>query len=359
MTNKQKLLLATGLMSVALIGSNPAFAAGTTAGTDITNNVTVSFAVGGVTQNDKTQSNTFEVDRKVVFTVSEKTTVGTTSVSPGQVDQIVAYTVSNTSNDTIGFSLGATNSADGTIAESGSGRGTDNSNVTITAICVDSLTTGTVGVCDAGEKTLGSTSLISNLTADASTTVWVFATVPLTLQDEDVANITLTATARQADGSSAFTDIAGSGDANTDMMQTVFAETGAGTHYDGVAWATDDYTLDAAVLSVAKYSRVISDPMNSTEPKAVPGAVVEYCIAVTNAAGAATATGISVQDDISALELDYVAAFGVKLNGTSVTGNTCAAGTDSGAEAAGVISGTLSDVAASETRTLVFRATIR
>jgi uncharacterized repeat protein (TIGR01451 family) len=50
----------------------------------------------------------------------------------------------------------------------------------------------------------------------------------------------------------------------------------------------------------------------------IPGAVVEYCIAVANAAGSATATNISVSDTLPAATT-YLAAFGIKVNGT-VTG---------------------------------------
>ena len=48
MTSKLKLLVATSAVSVAMLGANPAFAAGTTSGTDITNNVSVAYKVGGV-----------------------------------------------------------------------------------------------------------------------------------------------------------------------------------------------------------------------------------------------------------------------------------------------------------------------
>jgi hypothetical protein len=85
--------------------------------------------------------------------------------------------------------------------------------------------------------------------------------------------------------------------------------------------------------------------------------VVEYCIAVANAAGSATATGVNVNDNLPG-QTTYLSAFGVKLNGT-VTGTTCNAdGAGTGSHAAGVVSGTLADLAASDTRTLVFRVTI-
>jgi hypothetical protein len=78
---------------------------------------------------------------------------------------------------------------------------------------------------------------------------------------------------------------------------------------------------------------------------------------VANAAGSATATGINVSDELP-LETTYDAAFGIKLNGT-VTGGSCNAdGVSGGAYASGIVSGTLTDIAAGVTRTLVFRVSV-
>ena len=53
---------------------------------------------------------------------------------------------------------------------------------------------------------------------------------------------------------------------------------------DGAHSAGDDYTVAAANISVFKSSVVISDPVNgTTNPKAIPGAIIEYCISVANA----------------------------------------------------------------------------
>ena len=61
-------------------------------------------------------------------------------------------------------------------------------------------------------------------------------------------------------------------------------------------FADDDYTIKAAGLTAIKTSRVVSDPVNdTTDPKMIPGAVVEYCISVANAMGSATATGIRLK----------------------------------------------------------------
>ena len=55
------------------------------------------------------------------------------------------------------------------------------------------------------------------------------------------------------------------------------------------------------VSAADKTSRIIDDPVNgTTNPKAIPGATIEYCIVVSNASGAATGTNIDVNDELPA-----------------------------------------------------------
>ena len=83
----------------------------------------------------------------------------------------------------------------------------------------------------------------------------------------------------------------------------------------------DDITFckPVASISVTKISTVISDPVNgSTNPKAIPGALMEYCILVSNT-GTATLTNIAVADTLPA---NFTYAIG-----TLKTGTNCAAAT--------------------------------
>ncbi len=58
------------------------------------------------------------------------------------------------------------------------------------------------------------------------------------------------------------------------------------------------FSVAGANLTIAKSSSVVSDPTNgTTNPKAIPGATIRYCILVGNA-GPATATGIAVSDTL-------------------------------------------------------------
>ncbi len=345
MTSKLKYLVASGVISAAMMSASSAFAAGTTQGTDIDNNVTVDFNVGGVAQTQETAADSFKVDRKIIFTVAEATPTGTTSVVPGATDQVTTFTVTNTSNDTLDFSLAGTQLGGGT-AEHG---GTDNFNVTGLQVFVDSNNNG---VYDVGTDTATS---IDDLAADDSVEVFIIGDIPIAQVNGDVAGVTLTATALNSNGTAitAATDAT----ANTTGVETIFADTGR----DGIEADGDDYTVGAADLTVTKVSRVISDGVSASNPKAIPGAVVEYCIVVANGAGAATATGVSVADDIGAIGfVTYDGTFTPKMNGTVVSGSTCTPGADDATYTGGTdtVSGTLNDIAAGETRTLVFRVTI-
>jgi hypothetical protein len=351
MNKSVRLLASASVLAASAIAAAPAFAAGTTAGTSIQNTVTLDYKVGGVDQSQLTTSDTFTVDRKVTFTVSEVGTSSTT-VSPGQVTAVTTFLVSNASNASLDVALAVSQPSGGTAAHGG----TDNFNVTGPKTYVDTNTNGTY---DAGTDV--EITYLDQLAADDSKTVFVVVSVPLGRATGDVAGVRLTGTASEAATSGTLgSTIAQSTGANTSEMDTVFADTNASgnTARDGIHFAEDDYTVLAASITATKTSRVVSDPVNgTTDPKMIPGAVVEYCITVANAAGSAIASGITISDLLPG-ETTYDAAFGIKLNGT-VTGGTCNPdGASGGSYASGTVSGSLADLPGGATRTLVFRVSV-
>lgn len=349
MTNKLKLFTTGSLAAVVFATAAPAFAAGTTAGTVITNNVTVDYQVGGVNQTQRTASDNFTVDRRVNLTVAEVGAV-TTSVVPGQSDASVAFTLTNTTNAPLDFALAATQQAGGTAAHGG----TDNFDITALSLFRDVNGNNSY---DAGTDT--PLTFVDELAADASITILVVGNIPGTQLNGDVSGVRLTATAREAGTASALgaaiTETTG---ANTAGVDTVFADTAGvvDAARDGAHSDDDDFTIVTATLNVTKTSRVISDPVNNTtNPKMIPGAVIEYCIAVANTGGAA-ATNVAINDPVPG-ELTFSAGT-ILLNGT-VTGAACNAdGVAGGSFADPNVSGTIASVAAGDTRTLVFRATV-
>jgi len=346
-----RLLGTVGAAALAVVGASPAFAAGTAAGSTITNTVTVNYQVGGVSQTASSASDTFTVDRKVNLTVAEVGTT-TTQVSPGQSAVVTTFTVTNTSNAVLDFALAAAQQTGG----AGAHANTDTFDATNVKIYVDTNNNGSYDAVTDLEV-----AYLDELAADASQTVFVVADIPLNLATNDVAAVTLTATGREggaaASQGAALTETTG---ANTAGMDTVFAD-GAGAtdaSRDAAFSAKDDWTVLAAALSVSKLSRVISDPLNgTTNPKAIPGATIEYCIVVSNAAGSATASSVAISDPLPAT-VTYDSGYGIFLNGSVTSGACNADGTAGGSFASGTVSGTLTSVAASETKTLRFRATI-
>lgn len=351
MTNTLKKLMGTSALVVTALGAMPAFAAGTTAGSTITNTATINFQVGGVAQTALTAVNNLTVDRKVTLTVAE-VGAATTSVVPGQSAAVTTFTVTNNSNATIDIGLGIGQLAGGAAPFAG---GNDNFDVTGASMFVD---TNGNGVYNAGTDL--AITYIDELAADAVRTIFIVANVPIARVNGDISAVSLTGTAKESGvtGTEGAVITATAG-ANTAGVDTVLQDN-AGTDdvaNDGKHSARDDYKVSAPVLTVTKLSRPISDPVNGvTNPKMIPGATVEYCITVANAAGAAAATNVVITDPIPA-QTTYVAGFGVFEGGT-VAASICSGGTATGTYSAPTVTGNLGSIAAGATETVYFRATI-
>jgi uncharacterized repeat protein (TIGR01451 family) len=294
-------------LAIVALGSigvtSQAYAVGTAANTQIDNRATVNYTVGIVAQTPIESSPTgnatpgvnagantsFVVDNRVDLTVTE---VGgaATSTGPGANNVVATFTVTNTGNSAQGYQLTPTNRATGTTLFSA----TDAFDMDNLEVFVE---TDNVAGFTAGDTATS----INTLAADATVTVYIVADTPLTALNAQAANVRLTAATAVAgtNGATLVTETAGADTAGVDV---VFGDGTAGgnTAEDGAAFADDQYLVAAAALTVAKTSSVFNDPFNgATNPKAIPGAVVEYSIVVTNSA-ATSATGVVVTDPIPA-----------------------------------------------------------
>lgn len=133
----------------------------------------------------------------------------------------------------------------------------------------------------------------------------------------------------------------------------------------GVALHDITFCKPITSISVTKVSSVLSDPVNgTTNPKAIPGAVVEYCILVSNT-GTNTLSNIAASDSLPA---SFTYSAGTMTSGTSCAAATTAeddnnSGTDESDPYGAAISGTsLTATAATLTASgnfaLKFRGTI-
>ena len=367
-----KLLGAASIATLVALTASPALAGtGTTAGSSVVNTATVNFSVGGVAQTPQTASNTFVVDNKIVLT-DVLSQAATTTVSPGQTGAVLTYQAYNGSNTTIDMALAAAAQANGATAAHG---GTVNQTATTYTYWVNSASTYTTSAptCTYSAGSVTQVTWLDEVPAGDYACVYVLANIPAGATNGQIAgtNLTVTAEAGGTSGTQGAVLTASAGAWTPGSVQTVLADgTGNGTgdvNYDGKYTALGDYTLAAPVLSVNKIATVISDPVDgTTNPKAIPGATLQYCIVVANAAGGAQATSLSVSDVLPAA-VTYKAS-SVYLNAT-VTGSgataTCTAsggtaGTDAANWNAGTttVSGNLANLAAGASEGLLFQVTI-
>lgn len=133
----------------------------------------------------------------------------------------------------------------------------------------------------------------------------------------------------------------------------------------GVALHDMTFCRPITSISVTKVSSVISDPVNGgSDPKAIPGAVVEYCILVSNT-GTNTLSSIAASDSLPA---NFTFSAGTMTSGTSCAAATAAEddngiGTDESDPYGAAISGTAltasaASLGASTSFALKFRGTI-
>jgi uncharacterized repeat protein (TIGR01451 family) len=167
--------------------------------------------------------------------------------------------------------------------------------------------------------------------------VFVIVNIPVGQADGDTAGVILTAVTAEAGtvGGTVGADLVETPGADTPgAVDIVFGDTNAGgnTARDGRAFDDDEFDVTTATITVLKTSRVISDPFNlTTNPKAIPGAVLEYCVQVANS-GSVAASTVAVGDPLPAMTT-YVA--GTLFAGGTVTGSVC--------DVAGAAGGTLED----------------
>lgn len=339
-------LLWTMFLTGALAALTPqlALAVNTASNTLISNRATVNYKVATIAQTAIESSptgnstpgvgsganTTFRVDDKVIFSIASNDP-GFVTTQPGSSSVALKFTVSNTGNTVHDFALSHVVGAANTF--------------TATAVTYYKDDGGTPGSYDATDTAI---TYIDELAAGSNTVVFLVAAVPVTATNGQVASYALKATAHAGGGATALGAVttANSGSADTaGSVDIVFADIdsdGAGTddakgtngtnsipsvadgRYNGiyVMWAGGSagngdpglgYRVGAPVLTVTKTSAVYSDPINgTTNPKAIPGAVVTYTITIANAAGGSTATDITIADSLNTE---------IATNGTLAWGN--------------------------------------
>ena len=371
------------LASLALSAAENASAIGTLSGISVDNRATVEYAVGATTQpviESSPAGNTttgagngldtsFLVDNRVDLTVAEFSG-GYTVVASGGTSEVLVYTVANTGNTVQDFSLAATDLAGGADPFGG----VDNFDAAAIGIFVDA---NNDGLYDAGDTA----TYIDELAADDDVEVFVVRNIGVRANG-DISAVILTAQVAQGgvattQGADILTDDAAAADL-PGTVQIVFgdgASDGGDVIRNGRFGDTDAYRVGAAQITVAKSSAVISDPINlGVNPKAIPGAVVEYTVTISNdAAASAAATNVQVTDslnaEITALTVafdanGYGAAAGMQVTSPNIAGGVAtalsnAADLDQGDFTANVVTVGGISLLAGESATVRFRVVIQ
>jgi uncharacterized repeat protein (TIGR01451 family) len=180
------------------------------------------------------------------------------------------------------------------------------------------------GVYTAATDTM---TFIDGLATDTTATVFIVGNIPVVQVTNDVAAYALLATTHDTGGAGALGGLtvqtAGAG--TLTVVDVVFADTAnanvaADADRDGEASDRSAYQVAAAAITILKSAATYSDPFNgTTNPKAIPGAVMTYTITVSNAAGGANATNVTISDNLTGMPVTFATQFG---DGT----DTCGAG---------------------------------
>lgn len=256
----------------------------------------------------------FVVDRVILVNVANMDTDNEVTVTPDETGVYVTFDVVNDSNDTLAMVL---------LADVDTTAFTP-TNLRYYREVANTTNTGFHPDDDELLAVTGDGILLANMDEEDVERIYVVYDMPssATAADEEEAAVTLVAIAYENNGAgdTRVTE-ATNGITNEDALgggqmrvDTVFGDLDGpyddGTiidgDEDGMHSATGTFVVATAEITVTKSSRVISDPFNGTAdgpvgqtifPKAIPGAVVEYCILVVNN-GNSTASNVSIVDPI-------------------------------------------------------------
>lgn len=278
-----------------------AHAGGTAAGTVIDLQYTAGYTYQGSTITSDSFTAQIKVG-KVINLVSElnPSAADHTGLIPGKTNAVIKASVTNTSNTPIDVLLSTSQSDNNLVADIGA-PGVDDDfvpnsfNVTNLRIYIDDGD----GLFDPAKDVVAVG--IDNLAVDAKKTVWIAADIPSTTKNLDFAVLTFSAQAVEFQGAgltspAAITQVLSSSLTAGDAVILADAAGKTDAARDGIYTLNTYFSVSSATLSSTWYQRVVSDPVNGiSNPKAVPGAFIEYCMAVTNAQNAAEATNLAIK----------------------------------------------------------------
>ena len=318
-------LLASALTVVALCASAPVRAAGTPAGTVINTSATATYDLPSGGQGSIT-SNTVSLTVDELLDVAVASTDGgDVFVSPGAINQMLTFRVTNAGNGSEAFVLTARDTAGG-----------DDFDPSTTSIVLDNGNS----VYDPGIDTVyisGGNNPV--LTANGSVLVFVLSSIPAGANNGQRGRVDLIAVAATGSGAPG-TAFAGQGEGG---VNAVVGATGGDAEDDGY------YTVAAGNVSFVK-SATVTDPFGGTTQ--VPGAIITYQLVAT-VAGSGSVANLSMTDAIPATTTFQAGS--LRLNGAPLSDSVDA---DAGEFTGTGIAVRLGTVAGGSTHTVTFQVAI-
>lgn len=132
-----------------------------------------------------------------------------------------------------------------------------------------------------------------------------------------------------------------------------------GKSHDGEVTSWSSVVIKSAEISITNTSTALSDKVNnSRNPKKIPESTVEYCVKVSNAAGALLAENVQVVSSVSS-EAEFLAGEPIRVGGSVADGVCQKDGTQSGTYENGKILGTIENIPEGKTKTIMFQVKIK
>jgi len=310
----------------AAIPVSTAHAAGTPAGTDITNTATATYAgPDGSELSVDSNAVTMRVGELLDVSVSSADT-GDVGALPGATNQVLKFTLTNGGNGPEAFALTVDANAGG-----------DDFNPAVTSVILD---TNGNGAYDAGVDTVYSAGANDPLLQpDTALTVFILSSIPAGATNAQRGQVDLLAAATTGIGAPG-TSFAGKGEGGGDA---VVGATGADSNDDGI------YRVNAASVALTKAASV-TDPFGGSGP--VPGGVITYTLTAT-VSGSGTVNNVAVADPIPAGTTYRPGS--LTLEGTTLTDSADA---DAGRFTGSAVQVGLGSVGAGTSRTITFQVEI-
>lgn len=351
MTHRNRILAASAVLALASAVSAPALASGTAAGTQITNTAGVTCTINAIAQTGASATDTVTVDRFfALYACRNRQCDHCRYTGPDKSGRAV-HADQHLQRPIRLWSCCQPDVCGGTVRG-----GADTFNLTGVAIYED---VDANGLLDGSIDT--PISHLDEVPADAARSFFFVGDVPTGLAHAEAAGVIMVATALEAGVAgtqgAVVTQTVG---ANTAGVDTVFYDHQGpyDAQLDGKMTVLDDFTVTSATVTLTRTNQVIWNNFEgTTNAKALPTGLIEYCIIVSNAANSADAANLTITDQLAST-LTYDSSFGVWVNGTVTNGVCNSDGTSTGAHAAGRITGMIGDLPAGTERTVRYRATV-